>query len=203
MTAETNKPDALEIIAQVIRDNYALGRVDKPIYMPTAHQRRHRKLIVKTALGTFLAKTYTRDPYVLDALRFQHRLSDHLGSHEVPVAGIQPAVNGKRIVEVGNWALELQEFVQGEPMIVAKESLMISAQTLGQFHECCRDFPRPPRDARMWRFSEVPRSTFGKLYELAIKTGDRALMDKCCNEIALFLRDAGDMLSLEQPRADS
>jgi Ser/Thr protein kinase RdoA (MazF antagonist) len=135
---------------------------------------------------------------VLDALRFQHRLSDHLASNDVPVAKIQPALDGKRIVEIDNWALELQEFVSGEAMEVCKETLMISAQALGRFHECTRDFPRPPRDARMWRFSEVPRTTFGKLYEMSLKTGDEALMNDCCNQIALFLRDAAEMLSFEQ-----
>jgi Ser/Thr protein kinase RdoA (MazF antagonist) len=59
----------------------------------------------------------------------------------------------------------------------------------------CRDFPRPPRDARMWRFSEVPRTSFQKLYEMAKAEGDPALATKCCNDIALFLHDAAKELS--------
>ncbi|GMV99685.1 MAG: hypothetical protein AMXMBFR84_08240 [Candidatus Hydrogenedentota bacterium] len=196
MTAQAK--DSLDLIADVIRANYSLGRVDKPEHMPMAHQRRHRKLVVNTALGRFLAKTYRRDPYVLDELRFQHRLSDHLMSNGVPVAKIQPSTNGKRIVEQDSWALELQEFVEGEPMVVAKDSLAISAQILGRFHEVCRDFPRPERDARMWRFSEVPRTVFAQFYELAKGQGDTDKVNQHCNRIALFLRDAGEMLSFEQ-----
>lgn len=197
MTTEAEQ-NTLDLIAEVIRENYALGRVDTLMNLPSAHQRRHRKLVVNTAMGKFLAKTYRDDPYVLDALRFQHRLSDHLLSNGIPVAKIQPATNGKRIVESDNWALELQQFIEGEPMKVCKETLMISAQALGKFHECCREFPRPPRDAQMWRFSEVPRETFGKLYEVSLRTGAPSLMNDCCNTIALFLRDAGEMLRSEQ-----
>jgi Ser/Thr protein kinase RdoA (MazF antagonist) len=194
----TQARDSLDILADVIRENYRLGTVSRPMPMPQAHQRRHQKLIVETTAGKFLAKTYKRDPYVLDALRFQHRLSDHLGAHDIPVARIQNAADGKRIVEQDNWAMELQELVDGEPMIVGKDTLIISAQALGRFHDVCRDFPRPERDAQMWRFSEVPRASFQSLYELSKQQGDPAQMDAYCNQIALFLHDAADALNMEQ-----
>ena len=193
----TERRDAKTKLADIIREHYALGHVEAPELLAAAHQRRHRKLIVKTSVGTFLAKTYKRDPYVLDALRFQHRLSAHLARHELPVAEIQPAANGKRILEMDDWALELQAYVEGEPMQVSKETLAISAHALGKFHEVCRDFPRPQRDARMWRFSQVPREPFARLYEIARSEGDSGKVDDYCNRIALFLRDATQALSYE------
>ncbi|MBM3290243.1 MAG: hypothetical protein FJY92_08845 [Candidatus Hydrogenedentes bacterium] len=189
--------DSLEILQHVIRDHYDLGRVDKPTIMPAAHQRRHRKLVITTAIGQFLAKTYKRDPFVLDALRFQHRLSDHLAANGIPVAKIQRTSKGTRIVEMNTWALELQEFVAGQPMQVSKDTLAVSAETLGKFHQICRDFPRPERDTTMWRFSEVPRQSFATLYELAKREGDLEAVNQHCNRIALFLRDAAQALSLE------
>jgi Ser/Thr protein kinase RdoA (MazF antagonist) len=186
-----------EALAKIIRDHYDLGTVERPEQLLDAHQRRHRKLVVKTSAGKFLVKTYKCDPRVLDALRFQHRLSDHLLGNGLPVAQIQRASNGKGIVEMGTWALELQRFVEGEPMQVGSETLGTSAAALGKFHHICRDFPRPPRDAQMWRFSEVPRAAFEKFFGLAIKCGDEARVVKCCNEIALFLREAAKQLSLE------
>jgi Ser/Thr protein kinase RdoA (MazF antagonist) len=193
----TTGVDSLDLLAQVVRDHYDLGRVDKPTIMPAAHQRRHRKLIVSTAIGQFLCKTYKRDPFVLDALRFQHRLSDHLATNGIPVAKIQRTSKGTRIVEMNTWALELQEFVEGQPMLVSKNTLAISAEMLGKFHQVCRDFPRPERDTAMWRFSEVPRQAFTTLYTLAKEQGDAEAVNQHCNRIALFLRDAGQALSLE------
>lgn len=193
----TDKLDSLDKLADVIRHHYALGRVDKPEPLVAAHQRRHRKLVVNTSAGKFLAKTYKRDPYVLDSLRFQHRLSDHLGHCGLPVARIQAAVDGKRIVEVDDWAMELQEFVTGDSMRVSSETLAISAQALGRFHEVCRDFPRPERDARMWRFSEVPKESFAQLYQKAKAEGDEARVNDYCNRIAAFLLDATHALSWE------
>ena len=188
----------LDIVADVIREHYELGRVDRPEQLPMAHQRRHRKLVINTAMGKFVAKTYRRDPYVLDALRFQHRLSDHLLANDLPVAVVQPARDGRRIVEVDDWALELQQFVEGELMRVSSDTLAISGLALGKFHEVCRDFPRPERDARMWRFSEVPRKSFAALYERArAETDDEAQLNIHCNRIALFLRDATHALSWE------
>lgn len=187
----------MQRLAQVIQEHYDLGRVEPPQPLATAHQRRHRKLIVVTSSGKFLAKTYKRDPFVLDALRFQHRLADHLAKNNLPVAEIAVARNGKRIIEQDDWALELQQFVDGDAMEVSGETLAVSAETLGKFHEVCRDFPRPERDARMWRFSEVPRSHFGKLFERARREGDEKAAIEHCNRIALFLRDAGQALNLD------
>lgn len=194
MTTEVGK---LGKLAEIIRAHYDVGRVEVPEFLTAAHQRRHRKLVIRTSAGNFLAKTYKRDPYVLDALRFHHRLSDHLATHELPVAKIQRARNGKRIVEIDDWALELQEYVDGEQMQVSSDTLAISAHALGRFHEVCRDFPRPERDARMWRFSEVPRELFAKLFERSKQeVGENAVLDYC-NRIALFLKDAAEVLSFE------
>jgi Ser/Thr protein kinase RdoA (MazF antagonist) len=193
----TVQATGLERLAEVVCEHYEVGRVELPQILTAAHQRRHRKLIVRTSAGEFLAKTYRQDPYVLDMLRFQHRLSDHLSERGLPVAKIQPAKDGKRIVEVENWALELQEFVAGEPMSVSKDTLAISAQALGRFHDVCRDFPRPERDTRMWRFSEVPRASLAKLYERAKAEGEEAQVNEHCNRLALFLRNATQRLSWE------
>jgi Ser/Thr protein kinase RdoA (MazF antagonist) len=186
-----------EALARVIREFYDVGFVEMPVPVPLAHQRRHRKLMVTTGAGKFLIKTYKRDPYVLDALRFQHRLSQHLDEHGLPVARILPAKTGKKIVEGDDWALELQQFVDGTPMEVTSETLAISAHALGQMHDVCRDFPRPERDVRMWRFSEVPRTLFAQFFEMAKASGDEAEVTAQCNEIALFLRDASQELSFE------
>jgi Ser/Thr protein kinase RdoA (MazF antagonist) len=190
--------DGMDILADVIREHYELGHVDRPVPLEAAHQRRHRKLVIQTTIGKFLVKTYKRDPFVLDALRFQHRLSDHLSKNGLPVARIQPAKDGKRITEVDDWAMELQQFVEGGAMQVSSKTLEISAEMLGRFHECCRDFPRPERDTRMWRFSEVPRALFADLYGRArAEHGDTPELTDYCNRIALFLHEAADALSWE------
>lgn len=193
----TTKLSGMGKLAEVIRENYDLGEVEMPTQLEAAHQRRHRKIVVKTSVGAFLAKTYANDPYVLDALRFQHRLSDHLLSNGLAVAEIQPARSGKRIIEVDNWALELQQFVSGEAMNVTPETLAVSADALGKLHAVCREFPRPERDARMWRFSEAPRDTFAKLFNMSLEGGDEKEMNGCCNTIALFLHGASRALSWE------
>lgn len=187
---------AEEIIADVIRNHYNLGEVGVPAPMPMAHQRRHRKLVVETGRGKFLIKTYKSDPVILDALRFQHRLSEHLDAHKLPVARIQRAKNGMKIVEQGAWALEVQEFVEGGSMKVGHETLTVSAEVLGRLHEVCRDFACPQRDSRMWRFSEVPRESFAHIYHTAREEGDPAEATELCNRLALFLRDAAAELSL-------
>jgi Ser/Thr protein kinase RdoA (MazF antagonist) len=187
-----------EILRDIIADHYGVGKVDVPETMADAHQRRHRKLVVHTQMGDYLVKTYQRDPQVLDSLRFQHRLSDHLAKHGVPVATIQPARNGKRIVELDTWALELQQFVNGEPMLVTGDNLRQSSIALGRFHQVCHDFPRPPRDTRLWRFSEVPRESFRKLYELALTQGNKDRVNEACNQIALFLHASAEELGIEQ-----
>jgi len=184
-----------EELAEILRTHYDLGDVGIPKRMVAAHQRRHRKLIVDTAKGRFLLKTYSRDPYVLDALRFQHRLSDHMRKNDLPAARIQKAKTGAGIVEIEDWALELQEFIEGEPMKVTSANLTVSAKALGKFHVCCRDLPHPDRDTRTWRFSEVPREMFAKLYERAKSEASDTEVDDHCNRIALFLQDAGNMLT--------
>jgi len=193
----TEGSNALEILADVIRRYYDVGDVALPYYLHKAHQHRHRKLVVETSAGKFLIKTYKRDPVILDTLRFQHRLSSHLDQNGIPVARIKSGKDGKNIVELDTWALELQQFVQAEPMEVSAETLAISAAALGRFHHICHEFPRPQRDTRMWRFSEVPRAAFGKLYEIAKQQGSEADATKCCNQIALFLRDAANELNWE------
>jgi Ser/Thr protein kinase RdoA (MazF antagonist) len=186
-----------EMIAEVIRDHYDLGEISIPQRLLAAHQRRHRKLVISTGVGQFLVKTYKRKLEVLDLLRFQHRLSDHLSESGLPVARIQAAKSGKRIVEIDNWALELQQFIEGDSMKVSSKTLAVSARALGKFHNVCRDFPRPDRDARLWRFSEVPREIFGKLFELAREEGDSQALNLHCNSIALFLQDAAKTLHWE------
>ncbi len=187
---------AEEIIADVIRANYPFSDVGIPAPLVLAHQRRHRKLVVTTDCGTFLVKTYKNDPVILDALRFQHRLSEHLDKNKLPVARIQPAKNGMKIVEQATWALELQEFVAGGSMRVGHQTLATSADVLGRFHEVCRDFPCPHRDSRMWRFSEVPREAFAALFHAAKAEEDPQEAIDLCNRLALFLRDAAAELSL-------
>ncbi|HOS02875.1 MAG TPA: phosphotransferase, partial [Candidatus Hydrogenedentes bacterium] len=105
--------------------------------------------------------------------------------------------DGKGIVDLGSWALELQEYVDGDPMTVSGGTLIISAQALGRFHTVCRDFPRPERDARMWRFSEVPRESLKNIYERAREEGAPETAADCCNRIALFLRGASEILNWE------
>ena len=183
------------VLLNVIQENYDLGDVQIPETMDAVHQRRHRKLIVDTDKGRFLVKTYKRDPVVLDNLRFQHRLSSHLEKNGLPVAHIQETSDGRRIIEVENWALELQRFVEGESMRVTGRNLYTSARALGKFHVVCRDFPCPDRDARKWRFSEVPRDLFAKLYETAKKQTSSHQLDDQCNNIALFLREAANELN--------
>lgn len=188
----------MEKIAEVIRENYDLGEVQLPQQLEAAHQRRHRKMTVETSKGKFLAKTYKRDPVVLDALAFQHRLSDHLYKEGLPVARIERAKNGKGVVEVDNWALELQEFIDGGAMQLTSATLQASATALGKFHKVCRGLPVPPRDAQKWRFSEVPREQFQKLYEAAREEAGEAKMARFCDEIVKFLNDASKELHYDK-----
>jgi Ser/Thr protein kinase RdoA (MazF antagonist) len=185
----------VESLGQFVATHYGLPDVGVPEFMPGAHQRRHRKFLVTTGAGRFLIKSYDRDPAVIDALHFQHRLSEHLAEHGLPVARIQPTLDGKRLVEVDKWVVELQEFVDGELMTVTPKRLARASLALGKFHAVCRDFPCPERDTRMWRFSEVPREMFAGLYERAQQEpGDDTALDAQCNRLALFLREAGNEL---------
>lgn len=201
-TRITPKLSGMDIIQAVIEEHYDLGTVQLPRQLESTHQRRHRKMVVDTDSGTFLAKTYKRDPVVLDNLRFQHNLSSHLTKNGLPVAGIQRARNGKGIVEVDSWAMELQTFVPGTSMQVTTPSLATSADALGKFHQVCRDVPVPPRDARKWRFSEVPRQSLQKLFHVARQmssSSDR--IDDFCNQIAVFLHDSTDVLNAAKREA--
>jgi Ser/Thr protein kinase RdoA (MazF antagonist) len=187
----------LDIIADVIRKHYDISEVGMPRQFPGAHQRRHRKMIVDTDRGRFLAKTYSRDTAVIDALLFQHRLSAHLDKHRLPVARILKAKSGKGLVEIDDWAMELQEFVDGAAMPVTSKTLATAAKALGRFHKVCEGFPTPPRDANLWRFSEVPRKQLQDLYEKACLEIDREQAAEWCNRLVLFLNDAAKALSIE------
>ena len=188
----------MEIIAEVIRDHYDLGEVAMPQQLEGAHQRRHRKMTVETSKGKFLVKTYNTDPVALDALRFQHHLSERLHENELPVARIQRARSGKGFVELDTWAVELQRFIEGKSMRVNGATLTSSANALGRLHEVCRDLPHPPRDVNMWRFSEVPREIFQNLFDRAKAESSDPVVDACCNELALFTREAQEALSIEK-----
>ena len=189
------KLSGMEIIAEVIRANYELGEVGMPQQLEAVHQRRHRKMFVDTDKGRFLIKTYHNDPVVIDALHFQHRLSWHLQSNNLPVAPIQYTREGKGLVVVDDWVLELQSFVEGETMMVNTSSLIASASALGKFHHVCQALPVPPRDTRKWRFSEVPFNAFQQMYDSAIDIRKDIKLQKHCDDLALFLQNASIELS--------
>lgn len=197
-TRITPKLSGMEVIQEVIRQHYDFGVVHLPAQLESTHQRRHRKMVVETDAGKYLVKTYLRDPVVLDNLRFQHNLSSHLVKNDLPVAEIKRAANGKGIVEVDNWAMELQQFVPGTPMEVTTPTLTTSSHALGRFHEVCRGVPVPPRDARKWRFSEVPRESLQKFFQVARRSTDSPHLDAYANQIAVFLHDASEVLSKEK-----
>jgi Ser/Thr protein kinase RdoA (MazF antagonist) len=191
----TVKLGGLDIIREVIRQHYDLGDVGVPEQLAAAHQRRHRKMTVMTSKGKFLVKTYKRDPVVLDSLRFQHRLSNHLLASGVPVARIQSTRTGVGVVELDTWAMELQGFVEAGPLVLNGVTLKASAQALGKFHHVCRDVHCPPRDAVKWRFSEVPRDLFKRLYDIAAQQAPSKQLEHYCNEIGAFLQDSSQALS--------
>jgi len=184
-----------EVLADVIAEHYDLGDVQEPQMLEAAHQRRHLKLVVDTSEGKFLVKTYNRLPEILDNLRFQHRLSAFLEENELPIAHIQEAKNGKKIIEQDKWAMELQRFIPGDAMKITSKTLPEASKALGKFHHVCRDYPVPERDARKWRFSEVPREMFAQLYAEAQRQGGSPGLDKQCNTIALFLQESTNELS--------
>lgn len=196
---ESNAPGEgqreMEIIAELIRKNYDLGEVALPTWFEATHQRRHRKMVVETSKGKFLAKTYHHKPVVIDALHFQHNLSDHLRKSGLPAARIQRCHNGRGFAEAEHWLLELQEFIEGQPMRVTSHSLAVSGDVLGRLHQVCQFVPAPPRDTLMWRFSEVPRVTFERLYHLACAEAGKETVDQHCNELAQFIHEAGAALS--------
>ncbi len=192
------EPTAAErALANIVYEHYDLGEIASLRVLPLVHQRRHRKYLIESEAGKFLAKTYKAEPQILDTLRFQHRLSAHLDENGLPVARIHPAFSGQKIVQIDDWALELQEWVEGESMKITGRNLIASANALGRFHIVCRDFPCPERDTRMWRFSEVPRDMFAKLYDMAKRERPTPEMDAACNTIALFLRESANELNLD------
>ncbi|MFO7776182.1 MAG: phosphotransferase [Candidatus Hydrogenedentota bacterium] len=187
----------LKELQQFIAERYAIGEVGLPRPLAHVHQRRHRKLVLDATAGRFLVKTYRRDPAVLDALRFQHRLAGRLESIGLPVARIEAAQDGRRLAEGDTWAIELQEFVEGEPMPVNKSALTQAGQALGRLHEGCRDFPCPERDPTEWRLSDTPTKSFATFYETARAGGDPEACADQCNRIVRFLRDAEHALRWE------
>lgn len=184
-------------LTQIIESNYGLEVKKRPHHLAGVHQNRHRKLTVRTDKGKFLIKTYEATPEALDNLWFQHRLSRHLEKNGLPVAHILATTAGPTIARIEDWAMELQQFVTGTSMEVTPKSLPVSARALGKLHSVCRDFPCPERDTRMWRFSEVPRDLFARLYDSAKAIDNSAgRVDAQCDRIALFLREAGNDLDL-------
>jgi Ser/Thr protein kinase RdoA (MazF antagonist) len=192
------KLTGLEIIGEVIRENYDLGEVGTPQQLETTHQRRHRKMVVDTSLGRFLAKTYRNDVPTVDSLYFQHSLSRHLAENNLPVARIQPTREGRTFVIQDTWCLELQEFIYGYCMSVSEATLEVSGSALGRFHQVCQGIPVPPRDARKWRFSEVPRETFEKFFQMALQERNDEKTVGHCNNIVRFLHGAAQILDIDK-----
>ncbi len=188
----------MEIVAELIRRNYDVGEVGLPRWLESAHQRRHRKMVVETGKGKFLAKTYHRQPVVLDSLMFQHNLSDHLRKNDLPVAGIQRTRAGRGFAEADTWLLELQEFVEGGSMRVTSKTLGVSGDALGRLHKVCQYVPAPPRDTLMWRFSEVPRPTFQQMYAQACEEVGEATVAPFCDQLAKFSHEGATALDAEK-----
>lgn len=188
----------MEIVGDIIREHYDLGDSKTPYQLETTHQRRHRKMVVESDAGKFLAKTYKSDPVTLDALYFQHNLANHLLNNQLPVAHIQRTKDGHSFVCLDTWTLELQEFIEGGQMPVTENTLRTSGSALGRYHQVCQGLPAPPRDARKWRFSEVPRNTFETFFQLAIKEKDDEDVRQHCDHIAKFLLDAASVLDIDK-----
>ncbi len=196
--ASHTKLEGMDIIAEIIREHYDLGEMAIPYQLETTHQRRHRKMVVESDAGKFLAKTYKNDPVTLDALYFQHNLAGHLINNNLPVAPIQKTRDGHTFVSLDTWALELQAFIEGGQMPVTETTLRISGEALGRFHHVCQDMPAPPRDARKWRFSEVPRQTFRPFYEHALRERNDPAVHAHCNNIVKFLKNSKTMLDIDK-----
>jgi len=188
----------LEIVGDVIREHYDLGEVQTPRPLEGTHQRRHRKMVVETSAGVFVAKTYKNDPVTIDALYFQHNLSRHLDKNGLPVARIQPTRDGRTFVILDTWCLELQEFINGHCMFVNSVTLEVSGSALGRFHQVCQGIPVPPRDTRKWRFSEVPRETFERFYAMALQERNDGIIKGHYENLNLFLKQAGEALDIDK-----
>ncbi|MBW7865650.1 MAG: phosphotransferase [Candidatus Hydrogenedentes bacterium] len=194
----TTKLTGLEIVGDIIREHYDLGEVQVPRQLETTHQRRHRKMVVETSQGVFLAKTYRNDPVTVDGLYFQHNLSRYLSQNGLPVASIAKTREGRTFVILDTWCLELQEFITGHCMMVNEATLEVSGSALGRFHQVCQGLPAPPRDARKWRFSEVPKETFERFYQMAREERDDELTAGHCNNIVVFLKQASEVLDIDK-----
>ena len=192
----TAKLSGMDIIGEIIREQYDLGTVQTPEQMEGVHQRRHRKMVVASDAGKFLAKTYKNDPATMDSLYFQHNLSTHLKNNGLPVAGIRQTRDGHTFVSIDDWALELQEFIEGGQMPMTAKTLTTSGEMLGRFHQVCQGLPAPLRDARRWRFSEVPRETFDAFYELALKQREDERLHVHHDNIQKFMEEANDVLDI-------
>ncbi len=188
----------MEIVGDIIREHYDLDNVKTPYILTTTHQRRHRKMIVESDEGKFLAKTYKNDPITVDALYFQHNLANHLLNNNLPVARIQKTRDGHTFVCLDTWTLELQQFIEGGQMPVTENTLLVSGAALGRFHQVCQGLPAPPRDARKWRFSEVPRDTFQAFYQQALGEKDDNRVHMHCDNIAKFLQEASLILDIDK-----
>ncbi len=188
----------MDIIGEIIRERYDLGKVKTPQQLEATHQRRHRKMVVETEAGKFLAKTYKNDPITVDALYFQHNLANHLLANQLPVARIQKTRDGHTFVCMDSWAMELQQFIEGGPMAITENTLTVSGSALGRYHQVCQGLPAPPRDARKWRFSEVPRETFQNFYRHALQERDDPNLRQHCNNLVAFLQHAGEMLDIDK-----
>ncbi len=186
----------MDIIADVVRDNYDVGEIQTPYPLENAHQRRHRKMVVETDAGKFLAKTYPNTPVTMDSLYFQHNLAGHLKSHGMPVPCIKQTRDGHTFVYFDDWLLELQGFIEGGMMPITEKALYIAGDALGKFHHVCRGLPAPLRDARKWRFSEVPSKTFDEFYALAVKQREDERLHVHHDNIQKFLQDANEVLDI-------
>ncbi|NLO33934.1 MAG: phosphotransferase [Candidatus Hydrogenedentes bacterium] len=187
-----------EKIGAILKENYDLGAFKTPYFLETTHQRRHYKLVVESEAGKFLLKTYDNDPVTLAALYFQHNLAYHLLKNELPVANIKRTRDGHSFVCLDNRTLELQEFLDGGSMPVTENTLQISGSALGRFHQVCQGMPAPPRDARKWRFSEVPTHNLKEFFERALSEDKGPKTKNHCNNIFKFLNDAKTELDADK-----
>ena len=190
------KLTGMDVIADIIRKHYDLGELQMPRQVENVHQRRHRKMVVESEAGKFLVKTYKNEPAIMDALYFQHNLATHLKENDLPVAGIQKTRDGRTFVCTDNWVLELQEFLEGGQMPVTGETLQLSGEALGHFHKVCQGLPAPLRDARKWRFSDVPEETYFAFYELAAKERNDERLVEHHEKIREFLKAADEVLDI-------
>ncbi len=58
----TTHTAAEKALANIVYERYDLGEVKIPKTLERAHQRRHRKFVIKTERGRFLLKTYKTIP---------------------------------------------------------------------------------------------------------------------------------------------